>query len=124
MASRASSAFKWASSSSASLSSDLGGLYSAPSEIPESLSSLEPSPSQEGEERGPGSCLMCCSDRRALATSLSPRCDLWRSFKGRQLFSGAYCSAVSSPEPERDDSSYGEGARRDLERLSTEPGGS
>uniref|UniRef100_A0A2M4D5M1 Putative secreted protein n=1 Tax=Anopheles darlingi TaxID=43151 RepID=A0A2M4D5M1_ANODA len=106
-------------------------------EIPESRSSDEPSPSsQEGDaDRSPtGSCLMFCRANSAVAASLSPRCDLWRSFTGRLLacswISRSHRSGSSSPQDalpalaveERgglapltlaaDPLSYGDGARR------------
>lgn len=55
-------------------------------EMPESRSSDDPSPSSQGEDdRICGSCFMFCRASKAVAASLSPRCDLCRNFSGRVL---------------------------------------
>lgn len=56
-------------------------------EMPESRSSEEPpSPSSQGEDdRSGGSCLMFWRASRAVAASLSPRCDLCLNLTGRLL---------------------------------------
>lgn len=89
----------------------VGPVHSAPREIPESRSSLDPSLSQGGDALGPGSCLIPWSANSALAASLSPMRDLCLSLWGRLLFAAEFCELTticgpSSPLPE--DSSKGD----------------
>lgn len=96
----------------------VGPVHSAPNDIPESRSSLEPSLSQGGDALGPGSCFIPCNAKSALAASLSPIRDLCLSLWGRLLLAEELtinCGPPSSPLPE--DNSKGDWALRPRDKF-------